>query len=315
MLLAAGLAAPASAAVTYTTLDHPLAGRGGTIPYDLDGGTIVGTYFDAAGASHAFTYDGSTWTVLDHPLAAPPRGTTAFGISDGRIAGTFVNGAGQTFGYVYDGVTFTTLEQRSSTGGHADTFARGISGDTVVGHYIDALVARGFRYASGTFNDITVPGAIGVFPDDIDAGRIVGTIDDQLGTHAFVADGGTVTLIDHPLGEFLGTFGSGIDGASVIGNYLSLPTGASRGFLYENGAFTAINFPGATDTSANGIDGARIVGSYVDATGATHGFLAVVPEPSALFVALLVGTLLARRPTKEVPGRKHRRICGLTCPD
>jgi len=284
-----------SAELLYTSLDHPLAGPRGTICYDVDGNRIVGTYFDAAGVSHGFVYDGSTWSTLNHPDAAGPGGTATYGVSGSKLVGTFADAAGRTSGYVYDGATFTTLSRPPLATGPVDTFARGIDGNTVVGYSIESLATRGFVFDTGTFTNLVVPGAIDTSPDDINAGRIVGTYENLTGTHAFVSSGAVVSTLDHPLGEPLGTFGSGIDGPNVVGTYLALPDGASHGFLYDGSAFTPVDFPGATDTSVNGINGGRIVGSYNDATGATHGFLATVPEPSGALGMTASFWLLCRR--------------------
>ena len=283
-------AVPASAQFPYTTLDHPLAGPRGTAAYDVSGGRIVGTYFDAANVSHGFTYDGATWTTLDHPSAAGPRGTTAFGVSGDRITGTYVNATGQTLGYLYDGVTWRTIAR----GGSADTFARGVSRDTVVGYSIEAQTARGFVYDGGLITDLLVPGALDTFPDDIETGRVVGTIENLTGTHGFVSEGGVSRVIDHPMGTLLGTFATGISGPNIAGTYLRFPDGTAHGFLYNGSTFTPIDVPGATDTNVHGIDGLRVVGSYDDAAGRTHGFVMTVPEPSLLAVPLLCLWLLAR---------------------
>jgi len=70
----------------------------------------------------------------------------------------------------------------------------------------------------------------------------------------------------------------------------------------EDGTFTPIDYPGATDTIVNGINGDRVVGSYVDAAGVTHGFLATVPEPAAGAAMVASAGLLtlrrARRTTR-----------------
>jgi hypothetical protein len=299
VLLACAAAAPAPAAVVYTTVDNPSAGTGGTALYDLDGPRIVGTFFDQAGASHGFVYDGTTWTNVDHPDAVAPRGTAAYGVSNGTIVGAYVDAGGRTFGYAYDGTTWTTLAHPPVATGPVDTFARGVDGDTVVGYFIESQVARGFVYRNGAFTDLVIPAAVGTFPDDIDQGRIVGTIEDLVGSHAFVRDGLLVTPIDHPLGAVLGTFGSGIDGGRIVGNYLDALDGSAHGFLYEGGQFTNVDFPGATDTTVNGINGDRIVGSYQDAAGVTHGFIATVPEPTAAVAAVVTGGLVAgRRPRR-----------------
>ena len=280
-------ATPASAAFVFTTIDAPLAGAGGTTPNDVEGNRIVGSFLDAAGVRHGFLYDGSTWTTLDHPNAAVPRGTEAYGISGGTICGTFVDSTGQTFGFLYDGANWTTLQRAPLAGGPADTFARGISDGTVVGYSIESLAARGFAYRAGTFTDVMIPGSIGTFPQDVDGGRIVGTFDDALGTHGFLLDGVAIQTLDHPLG-LLGTFVNGVDGTRVVGNYLDLLDGSSHGFLVEGSNYTPIDVPGATDTAATGVYGNRVVGTYVDAAGLTHGFVTTIPEPAGIVTFLFV---------------------------
>ena len=287
-------AAPASAQFAFTTLDHPLAGPGGTAAYDISGDRVVGTYFDAANASHGFIYDGVTWTTLDHPGAAAPRGTTAFGVSGNRITGTFVDPSGQTFGYLFDGVTFSTIARPPVGGGTADTFTRGVSGDTVVGYSIQGQTARGFVYIGGIITDLPVPGAEATFPDDVDGGRIVGTFDDPLGMHGFVSEGGVTRVLDHPEGTLLGTFVTGVSGPNIVGTYLRFPDATAHGFLYDGTRFIPIDVPGATDTNVNGIEGLRVVGSYTDVTGRTHGFVMTVPEPSLMAVPLVCLWLSSR---------------------
>lgn len=293
--------AAASAELMYTSLAHPLAGQGGTIASDVEGNRIIGNYFDASGASHAFVYDGTTWTTLDHPSAALPRGTAAFGISNGVICGTYVNAAGRTLGFLYDGITWTTLARPPLGAGPVDTFARGISGDTVVGYSIESLLARGFSYDGVTFSDLIVPGAVGTFPDDIDSGRIVGTYEDLLGSHGFISTGGVPITLDHPLGTPLGTSLTGVDGSDIVGNYIRLPDATSHGFLFDGSGFTPVDFPGATDTTVNGIGGAQVVGSYRDDSGAIRGFVATIPEPAgALMIALGLYPVARRRRTVGV---------------
>jgi hypothetical protein len=289
-------ASSARAQLQFTTLDHPLAGRGGTSAYDVDGNRIVGTFLDAAGASHGFVYDGATWSVLDHPDASLPRGTTAFGISDGLICGTYVDASGRTFGYLYDGNTWTTIQRPPLATGPVDTFARGLSGGTVVGYSIEGLLARGFVYQNGSFSDLLVPASVGTFPDDTDGTRVVGTFEDALGSHGFVTTGGVPVPVDYPLEPQLGTSLTGVEGQNIVGNYIALLDASSHGFLFDGSRFLPIDVPGATDTTVNGINGDRVVGSYTSAAGAVHGFVAVVPEPAgALMVLVGAAAVLSRR--------------------
>ena len=48
----------------------------------------------------------------------------------------------------------------------------------------------------------------------------------------------------------------------------------SHGFLYNGGAFSSVEFPGATSTRAYGINNSgQIVGTYVDSSGNERAFL------------------------------------------
>jgi hypothetical protein len=299
-------ASPGYAQFQFTTLDHPLAGRGGTTAYDVSGDNIVGTFLDAAGASHGFSYDGMTWSVLDHPSAALPRGTAAYGISDGVVCGTYVDAAGRTFGYLYDGATWTTIQRPPLATGPVDTFARGLSGGTVVGYSIEGPLARGFVYSGGNFSDLLVPGAVGTFPDDTDGARVVGMFEDLLGSHGFIATAGIPVPLDYPLDPQIGTSLTGVDGQHIVGNYVSLTDGSSHGFLFDGLRFERIDFPGATDTIVNGIDGSRIVGSYTTATGDTHGFIAVVPEPAGGLMAILGSAVFLSRHARRRRFKRSR---------
>jgi len=85
----------------------------------------------------------------------------------------------------------------------------------------------------------------------------------------------TYTQVDYPgavLTEIVG--GPNLQGTSV-GIYNLTTGGASHGFVRtENGAFTAIDVPGASGTTPNFINlEGVVVGSYLDSAGASHGFL------------------------------------------
>lgn len=288
-------AAPAaSAAIVYTTIDHPLAGTGGTTPYAIDGGRVVGSYLDAGGLRHGFLYDGVNWRTLDHPEAA--RGTTAYGISGNLISGTYVTASSQNLGFLYDGNDWLTLQHPPIAAPSGNTFARGISDGVVVGYYIEGPVATGFRYTGGSFTDFAFPAAVGTFPTDVDGSRSVGYYDTPTTTHGFLFDATNWVTIDHPQGLTLGTFVNGISDQDVVGNYVSLLDG-SHGFLFDGTTFTAIDYPGGRETSANGIDGLVVVGSYVNDTG-THGFIAIIPEPTFVLISPAILLTFARRPRR-----------------
>jgi len=60
----------------------------------------------------------------------------------------------------------------------------------------------------------------------------------------------------------------------IVGGY------DGHGFLLSRGTFTTIDFPNSVTTNAFGINNrGQIVGLYVDASGATHGFVAEPAHP------------------------------------
>ena len=82
------LGVSAQGAYTYTTLDVP--GASYTYAYGIDGGNIVGHYWDDG--ILGFSYDGSSYTTLDVPWGAY---TEAYDIDGGNIVGRYshTNGA------------------------------------------------------------------------------------------------------------------------------------------------------------------------------------------------------------------------------
>ncbi len=86
----------------------------------------------------------------------------------------------------------------------------------------------------------------------------------------------TYTTLDHPLAGPQGTRPSGIDGPNIVGYYQDA-SNLSHGFLYNGGAWTTVDYPGAFDTSVSGISGTNLVGTYdlMDTNGLlnSHGFV------------------------------------------
>src|SRR5439155_13125714 len=69
-----------------------------------------------------------------------------------------------------------------------------------------------------------------------------------------------------------GVFGINNSG-EMVGNIID-NAGVNHGFLFQDGAFTQIDVPGASHTFTFGInDKDEIVGFYIDSGGAQHGYL------------------------------------------
>jgi hypothetical protein len=290
-------AVPASAAVVYRTLDNPLAGSGGTMPFAVDGSRVVGQYFDPAGRTHGFIYDGATWATVDAPDAF--YDSAVRGVSGQRVSGDYTP-RGPMHGYVYDGTTFSTFVHPATTGTSGlpqATFTRGIDGTTVVGSIVDSRGTHGFIYDGATFTDIDYPGAGTTNPADVDAGRIVGSYENG-GARGFIYENGTWRTLSYPAPAFA-TVLTGIDGPNVVGVYQGPPNGDRHGFLYDGVDFTPIDYPGAPQTTVMGIDGNTVVGYYYDASGFTHGFIGTVPEPASGAAASFAWAYLLARPRRR----------------
>src|SRR5262249_10502337 len=62
---------------------------------------------------------------------------------------------------------------------------------------------------------------------------------------------------------------------AVVGTYLD-PARRPHGFVFQNGQYTPVDFPGAIATEALGMNNKpnpSIVGDYTDAAGLVHGFV------------------------------------------
>jgi len=70
-------------AFAYTPLDVP--GASSTVAYGIDGGNIVGFYYDGSYNYHGFSYDGTPYTTFDVPGASNGYAT---GIDGNNTSGT-----------------------------------------------------------------------------------------------------------------------------------------------------------------------------------------------------------------------------------
>ena len=138
---------------TFTTLNVP--GAASTSIADVSGGNVVGNYVTVEGQAairHGFIYDGSAFTTLDYPGG---YFTEVLGVDGDTVVGYYVedaivNGTRPYHGFVYDGATFTTLDFP----GASHTTLYDISGDTIVGRYSGPNGGGGFVYDGSTFETL-----------------------------------------------------------------------------------------------------------------------------------------------------------------
>jgi hypothetical protein len=269
---------------SYESLDDPAASlaNGGTMAEGVYGTNVVGNYFDTQGISHAFLFNGTTYSNFDVPGSIATNsgtkvyyGTDALGISANAIVGWYTSANTSIHGFILKNGIFTTLDEPNS---HMDTVATGISGSNVVGYYLDNGGAiDGFLYNGSSYTNLDDPNTVNTFSpatyaNGIDGANIVGYYSSPA-NHGFLYDGTSFTTIDFP--NIPGaTVASGISGTNIVGYYTD-SAGKTHGFTFDGNTYNSFDYPGAAQTYATGVWGTTVVGYYVDSTNGTHGFLAV----------------------------------------
>jgi probable HAF family extracellular repeat protein len=162
-----------------------------------DGNEIVGSYMDASGAGHAFTYKVSTkkFLNLDFPSAIDTVGNSVN--NTGQIVGFYEDQGGAVHGFLSAKGKMTTLDFPTSVG---STEATAINNKgSVVGIYggIRDLVpqASGFLYSRGTYSTLNYPGAQSTVLTGISAtGEVLGYY------YGTTCSAPPLDVTDHPCG-------------------------------------------------------------------------------------------------------------------
>lgn len=196
---------------------------------------------------------------------------------NGAIVGSLSSGSGATFhtiGFLFSAGNFTHFRFPGS----ADTFANDMNKNgVIVGTFSGASGSGSFMVHNGVFQRVTLPGfpnAFTVANGVNDLGDIVGVFTRNGSNVGFLLHQGKLTIISFP-GAAGGTFPSSINNQGVVvGTFF---TGEQRdgrhGFMWKNGAFTNVEFPGADATFPTKIsNNGDIVGTYIDPVLDEHGF-------------------------------------------
>jgi hypothetical protein len=212
-----------------------------------------------------------------------PAGTTTLPTAlndNGAIVGTLSSGTGTSFhttGFLFSGGQFTHFRFPGS----ANTSPHDMNKNGVIVGAFEVTGGSGqraFQVHAGNFSEVKIPGfpnAPAVAQGVNDLGDIVGAFNGNGTDFGFLLHQGKLTTISFP-GATGGTFPSSINNQGVVVGTYSVNeqrTGV-QGFMWKNGAFTNIQFPGADATfpvkiSNNG----DIVGTYVESgTLVIHGF-------------------------------------------
>lgn len=278
----------------FTYFDVP--GAGATNPTAVSGATIVGSFND--GATHAFIYNGTTYTTLD----APDPGsfdTVAFGIRGNTVVGGFRDAGGFEHGFLYN-LLSSTWTQYDAPGG-VETTVTGVSaGGKICGIYdhFGAGDGHGFTYDGVTFATVDDPAD----PHNLlhaisaDGSIVIGTHDPNTGQfeQGFSYNGSSFTELSFPGADRTSTYG--ISGNLIVGGFGDSGFTVSHGFVYNGSAWTQVDDPNHPDATAlTGIDGSTAVGTYFDENGHTHGLMTTVPEPASLAGFMIAAALVVRK--------------------
>jgi uncharacterized membrane protein len=266
-----------SSALEFFTIDYP-----GSLSTQVLGinseGTVVGAFADDNG-THGFELREGLWTVLDVPGAAL---TTARSINNrGEIVGFYYDADFNLHGFEWFRSKFNTIDIPFSI----ETRSEGINDAGVIsGEYVDIDGnEHGYLLSDGHFTSFDVPNSFSSdiwmisnrdeFTGDYDNGvTVLGFLQtghDRLLTLSFPGSADTAPRSVNDLGEVVGRWD---DFSAPV--QLTCTT-QCHGFLWSNGTFRAIEFPGAISTVAMAINNEGwIAGRYIDASANQHGFIA-----------------------------------------
>ena len=286
---------------------------GVTEAFGIDGSHVVGSYVDAFGLSHGYTYDISAhvYASFDAPLGV--NGTVATGIQGNNQVGYYNDVYGQQHGFVYNGSAYNTIDLAEGPNGVAVT---GISGNYIVGtaqDYFNPLffglpATQSFvmNLNDSSYTIVNQPDALAAASNTILSAisgntAVGGYYDANNIEHGMIYDifTGQFTTVDDPLGTG-GTVLSGLLGDDIVGYYID-SDGNSHGMVYDiaTGTFQTVDNPRGYQTILTGIAVSNnvfnpnpvLIGYYLSQTGNvtnTYGFWyqEATPEPGTLALLL-----------------------------
>ncbi len=274
LLLSSTMHASQGASCTFETFSAPSGYTLNEVGGVSDDGTVVGQLIDNnTQALVAFMRSpGGEFTEY----AAPGAGFTWLW---GR------NGSGVNAGYYQDAKNPEHLHGFTLLGGKLAVVNYPKANNTwlfdvnqlgaAVGSFSSSpSLTKGFMLANGTYTTIAYPNSPATFAVAVnDHGAVVGSYATSI-NNGFLWQNGVFTTINHPLSKY-GTSLNGINNSGVIvGNRLS--GDRDFAFIYENGTFQYIVYPGGDFTLAGGINNNGVISGQITLKGTnTVGYTAV----------------------------------------
>lgn len=281
----------AAHAFAYTVLKYP--GATNTFVGGIDGNNIVGSYqVTPTGGQHGYLFDGVSFKPIDVPGSAT---TVAVGIEGKNVVGFYGDGAGGIHGFKFNGADYVTIEPPDTKPVSNGSEAHGISGNTIVDSYFDNNSrTNGFVFDGTTYTPLNYPNSGLAVALGIDGHNIVGGYSFGGTEHGYLYDGSSFTKFDYPVAGTMATVAFGISNDLIVGYYIDAALG-TNGFLFGRLNYRAVDVPAAlgTDTIVSAVKGDTIGGRFSSPQG-IRGFVAVIPEPSTVLLAILALPLTLR---------------------
>jgi hypothetical protein len=291
-LLFAGSAAAAGAATqtSFIALDVPGADsteihgviRTGPLLQYVE---VVGFFHDARG-THGFVWSRGRYTTINYPGA---KNTWTLGINGRQeIVGTYAGSDGIAHGFSYARGTYTKITCPLTRGpGPGDVAPNAVNdAGAIAGTYgADGFVRVGtecvFALHGSTLSINAINNDGEAAASFVDAGDTIHGL-----TLLPLSPNPDETQVDVP--GAAATWLTGINDAGQLVGYYRIVTRGPRalirnGFVFGNGAFATLDYPGAFRTEPFAVDDPRpalgsydVVGAYGALFGANHGFIATV---------------------------------------
>jgi uncharacterized membrane protein len=204
-----------------------------------------------------------TFTTIDVPGAVF---TIANGInSAGQIVGNYGQStSNDSHGFLLTGGTFTYFDYPAVPD---FTVPLGINDGGLIVGYAGQSPVYSFVYDGTTFTPVKL-GHQTTFANGINnAGEIIGGAGTIYTTQGFEKRGQRFKRL-YPPGSFVYVFGQGVNNFGKIVGYAD-----NNGWLYSNGQFKTIAFPGASKTEPLGINDHDVVVGWYDIGSSTYGFV------------------------------------------
>ncbi|HZQ71090.1 MAG TPA: hypothetical protein VFA68_21375 [Terriglobales bacterium] len=200
-----------------------------------------------------------TFTTIDVP------GAKYTGVWGTNTAGDMVGNYGQdtnqdSHGFLYSNGTFTYFDYP----GQVVTLPHGINDSGIIAGKAGQNPVVGFTYDGTNFTTVKHGSDSATFVLAINNnGDLVGGTGSIYATKGFDLTAGKFKRLSPP-GNFIYVYGTGINNFGEIVGFDD-----NGGFIFKNGRFQTVVFPGAVDTTVLGVNDNGVIVGWYDASGAT----------------------------------------------